>query len=49
MTKCVFCERIEKGEYDDRYANHVMFTPLNPVHELQLSLRPLFLPIFNLP
>lgn len=31
MGKCVFCERIEKGEYDDRFANHVWFEPLNPV------------------
>lgn len=31
MSKCVFCERIEKGEYDDKFANHVWFEPLNPV------------------
>lgn len=31
MKDCVFCKRIENGEYDDRFANHVMFTPLNPV------------------
>lgn len=28
---CVFCERIAKEEYDDRFANHVAFEPLNPV------------------
>jgi len=31
MSKCVFCERIENGEYIDRFADHVMFEPLNPV------------------
>lgn len=30
---CVFCERIETLEYEDRFANHVMFEPLNPVVE----------------
>lgn len=28
---CVFCKRIKNGEYEDSYAHHVMFTPLNPV------------------
>lgn len=28
---CVFCERIKSGEYEDRFANYVMFEPLNPV------------------
>lgn len=31
MSECVFCKRIEKGEYDDRFASYVMFEPLNPV------------------
>ena len=33
MDDCVFCERISKNEYDDRFANYVMFEPLNPVTE----------------
>ena len=28
---CVFCERIKNKEYESRFANHVMFEPLNPV------------------
>lgn len=28
---CVFCQRIANDEYDDRFANHVIFEPLNPV------------------
>lgn len=28
---CVFCKRITNGEYIDKYANHVIFEPLNPV------------------
>ena len=28
---CVFCKRIENGEYDDKFANFVSFEPLNPV------------------
>lgn len=28
---CVFCERITNGEYDDKFADHVIFEPLNPV------------------
>lgn len=31
MGKCVFCERIKAGDYDDSFANHVWFEPLNPV------------------
>ena len=31
MSKCVFCERIANGQYEDRFADHVMFEPLNPV------------------
>ena len=30
---CVFCKRIANGEYDDRFADHVWFEPLNPVVE----------------
>lgn len=33
MNNCVFCKRIQGNEYEDRFANHVMFTPLNPVVE----------------
>lgn len=31
LEDCVFCQRIESGNYDDRFADHVMFAPLNPV------------------
>lgn len=31
MNDCVFCDRIMNSEYIDRFANHVMFEPLNPV------------------
>lgn len=31
MSDCVFCKRIENGEYVDRFANWVWFEPLNPV------------------
>lgn len=30
---CVFCQRIANNEYEDRFANHVMFEPINPVTE----------------
>lgn len=34
MSACVFCERIEKGEFDDTAHNGVVcFEPLNPVVE----------------
>lgn len=32
-ASCVFCKRIAAGEYEDRFANHVCFEPLNPVTE----------------
>lgn len=28
---CVFCDRINNSEYDDKFANFVIFEPLNPV------------------
>lgn len=31
VKNCVFCRRIEGGEYDHAYADHVLFEPLNPV------------------
>lgn len=37
---CVFCKRIARGEYDDKFANWVWFKPLNPVVEGHMLIVP---------
>lgn len=40
--KCVFCDRIKRGEYDEKIGNAVVFEPLNPVvpgHRLILPIK----------
>ena len=41
MDDCVFCKRIKNEEYDDRFANHVIFEPLNPVTDGHMLVVPI--------